>query len=275
MVTIVGGGPAGVAAAVWARRLGFDAVVYEAEERLGGALWRWTEPVTDLPGWVGSPADLAASYQAQLSALGVRVRSGRRVSALERGRLRVAGRWRPYGHLVVAVGVRPRQPDVELPPAPAPPLPGRFYAVLGGGDGAASAALRLQAAGARVVVLHRGRLRIQPRWRPALDCRRATVVGCQTVGDRWRLELSGGGGLIVDGAVARLGFVPDAGWTGLPLASGGLIRADRWGRTGWPGVYVVGDVSSRTPPSRASLCNAYAQGMYAVKHLALHPGLDA
>jgi thioredoxin reductase len=281
-VTIVGGGPAGVAAAVWACRLGFPATLLEVGERLGGMLWAWTEPVTDLPGWRGTPAALAAAYEEQVAALGVQVALGCRAVALRPGVLVTSrGEW-PYERLVIATGTRRRRPGfpgADLLPAAEPPLEGRRVAVLGGGDGAAFVANRLLAERASVTIVHRGRPRMQPRFLAELRqagaaFRSGEVVAAEPDAGRWRLHLRRGGDVLVDAAVARLGYEPAAEWTGLPLADG-YIRADTWGRTALPGVYTVGDVSRRTPPSRSSLANAYAQAMYALKDLSLHPGEGA
>ncbi len=56
LVVIAGAGPAGLAAALWADRLGIRPLLMEAEDRPGGQLLSYSLPVVDLPGFQAAPA---------------------------------------------------------------------------------------------------------------------------------------------------------------------------------------------------------------------------
>lgn len=55
-VVIAGAGPAGLAAALWADRVGLRPVIMEANDRPGGQLLSYSLPVVDLPGFDSAPA---------------------------------------------------------------------------------------------------------------------------------------------------------------------------------------------------------------------------
>lgn len=95
-VLVLGGGPAGMEAAIQAARRGHDVALWESRETLGGALG-WTERHPSLRG------DMSALLEWQRAALaraGVRVRLGQRADA---GAVRAAA----PGAVVLALGAEP------------------------------------------------------------------------------------------------------------------------------------------------------------------------
>ncbi len=83
-VLVVGGGPGGMAAAIWAVRLGLRPRIIEARERLGGQLLRVFSPIPDYPGIPDTNGPrLAARFADHVDQLGIPVQFGCAVSRLD------------------------------------------------------------------------------------------------------------------------------------------------------------------------------------------------
>lgn len=189
-VIVIGGGPAGLAAAVWCRRLGLDVLLLEGGENPGGQLLEHVLPLVDYPGLPGiAGRELASRMEAHLRELGGAVR--RRTTALElvprsgAFLVRLADGGEPLAarRVILATGAEPRRLGV---PGEAEMLArgerwrgsrdaGRFsgkpVVVVGSGDRAAENALLLARAGALVTLVHRpGAWRAR---RPFLEALRA------------------------------------------------------------------------------------------------------
>ncbi len=159
-VAIVGSGPTGLAAAFFLGREGYDVTILEADSEPGGIL-RWGIPSYRLP------KDVVARDIANITALGVRIETGRRVSSLVR--LKAEG----YAAVFLATGDRGGRklsvPGEELPgvldsmeflhranAGTAPDFTGKDVIVIGGGNVAidsARSALRLGAKSVRMYCL--------------------------------------------------------------------------------------------------------------------------
>lgn len=206
-VTIIGAGPAGIAAALQLKRYGLDPLLLEAQ-RVGGLLLN-ANLVENYPGFPqGLPGpDLVGLFKAQLAASGVRVHCEevRRLSFID-GLFLVETTCKRISQLViVASGTKPR--EVKIPHSPQTqerifyevyPLLGiraKKVAIMGAGDAAFDYALNL-ARSNEVIILNRGQelkalplLRERVRASPRIAYRECTeLIEILTARDGLRLE---------------------------------------------------------------------------------------
>ncbi|MCY0878207.1 MAG: NAD(P)/FAD-dependent oxidoreductase [Firmicutes bacterium] len=276
---IVGAGPAGLACAIWAHRVGWESVVVEREAEPGGQLRTYSLPVVDLPGFGPAPAAaLIDQLVGQVRALGIPIHwntwaewwDGAQLVC--RGGMAIEADW-----LFYAPGLRPRRLHIvgeelayagsvsEL--AQAPPLE---VLVVGGGDRAVEGALRLAQAGHAVTLVARSSgLKAQRSYQDALNAsrvkvlRETRVLALERSQRRLiaRLESASGAGCWRgDEVVVRIGMEPDSGPEWLTVSENG-VRAAR------PRMTVVGDAAHQ--PWERSLVTAFASAMRAVKLCAL------
>lgn len=288
-LVIVGAGPAGISAALWARSHEMPPLVLESEPGPGGQLLHVYFEPHDLAGMPpGDGQTIASRYQKQLADSGVTVRYGAVVRSLAvspRLLLTLAdGEQLSPRALLIATGARRRRLDVpgerELEDRGVSysatrdraRLAGRAVAVVGGGDAAAENALMLAEAGCDVTLIARGALRARPafRERVAADPRIRVLVHTRVsrvLGETQLtgLELespTGGSRLACDGVVIKVGVVPNTEWCldVLPHDDGGYLRVDEGFATGVPGVWAAGDV---VRPAVLSAAVAVGEGVLA------------
>ena len=290
-VAIIGGGPAGLATAMYAGLRGLGTVVYEAEA-FGGQLINLypTKPVSNFPAQPALPSrELALRLAEQAEQFGAELREWRAVEDVTpheggfsiRGSLRVD----EARTLVLALGLgrfTPRRLGLadedrflgrglayRLPPLEE--VHAKRAVVVGGGDTALDTALSLREVAEVTVVRRRDEFRAfahtQDRFAEAgVD----VVSNGEVVGFRGRERLEG---LVVrrpdestvelpaDLVLVSIGQVPDlsglAHW-GLGL-SGPRIDVDSSMATRFPGVYAVGDFAAY-PGKVRMIATAVAEG---------------
>lgn len=277
-IAIVGGGPAGIAGAIWARRLDLDPIVFERDAELGGQLRQMTLPIPDLPGLPDiSGRALAMRLAQHLAALGIPVVRGAEAVGYAERWLRLAGGGRERVDVVVlAPGLRPRTlavPGAESVPAvsasvliSAPP-PGRVL-VVGGGDRGAEAASRLAEAGIATRIVHRGRrLSARPAFQTRLRASGAEVWLESSVEeirphrDGFQVRLRRGDGVEVaevSRILIRIGMESAVSpeWERVQTAAPQRVR-------------IVGDAAQPAP--YRSVVTAFGSAMVALKGIALDP----
>jgi thioredoxin reductase (NADPH) len=287
-VCIVGGGPAGMAAGIWAARLGLTPVIVDAGERLGGQLLSLTNEITDYPGIARtSGPELAERFAQHVRAMDVEVRLGLRVTSLRMPRVVLSDSSEIGADAVVlAPGVRRR--TLGLPRERGLVGHGVSYSVtrdaaiaadgvgvvVGGGDAALEGAVILSGVCREVHLVHRAGLRARPDFVESLRaCDNVRVHAdrevVELVGDRSLEEvvLDGGERIRCDGLFVRVGVEPRLGAfaADLPTDPGGYLVTDRRGRCA-DLVYAVGDICS---PGYMSITAAVGQAMTACKHIQL------
>lgn len=295
-VIVVGAGPAGVSAALWARRLGLACDLIEADSRPGGQLHLIHVPLRDLAGAAeGAGPAVAASFAAQLARAGIAPHLDAAAVGLDAGggeaRATVVaadGRRFSGAAVVVATGARPRR--LEVPgerefegrgvSTSATRDRGGFAAkpvfVVGGGDAAFENALLLAEVGCTVTLLVRGvpRARAEFRERVAKEPRIEVIEQARVVailgGERVeRVGFESRAGAVerpVAGIVIKVGMMPNTEWCGsaVDLDPAGYVVVDEGLRASAPRVWAAGDV---VRPPRASLAAAIGHGALALAEI--------
>ena len=283
-VLIVGGGPAGYGAALYAARAGLTALVLEST--VPGGQIAQAETVENYPGIDTAVSGIALAERLRRGA----ERAGAKtvlttVTALERTETLKTAETRAgtfTGRAVIyAAGAAARR--LEVPGEEALRgrgvsycaacdgafFRGRDVAVVGGGNSAASEALTLSRLCRRVYLLHRrDRLRAEQSAVRALEQAKnvtflwntqpEAVLGKEAVTGLRYTDLTRGQSreLRCDGVFAAIGRVPSTALLAgqLTLDEGGYVAADETTRTGLPGVFAAGDV--RAKPLRQAVTAA-------------------
>ena len=277
-LVVVGAGPAGVSAALWARSRNLDVLVLEIGSGPGGQLHQIHFEPREIAGWLsGGGHALASAYARQLAETGVPVRYGAAAQALgllDGPALHLTSGERVRARAVlVATGARrrllgvPGEREFEdrgvsySATRDRDGLAGRDAVVVGGGDAAAENALLLAALGGHITLLARDALRARVEFRsrlarePLIRVVEHTRVLEIAGGDRvQQLRVHGPGGeqvIACDAVVVKVGVVPNTEWCRESLAHDdeGYLRVDSRLATSAPGVWAAGDVVRPLLPS--------------------------
>lgn len=288
---VIGGGPGGYTAALYAARAGLDTLVLE---RLSaGGQMTLTGQIDNYPGFEEGIDGFSLAEQMQRQA----ERFGAQTRYVEAQRVELRGEVKRVDTeegsfsgktVVIATGAGPRELGVpeesELVGrgvAYCAACDGMFYrgktvAVVGGGNSAAEDALLLSRIAKRVILIHRrDTLRAERVYREKLEqtenvelCLNSTVTRLlhedRLTGLRVRDVNSGAEReLACDGLFVSVGRKPATQLVSgqLALDGGGYIPADESTKTEIPGVFAVGDVRSK--PLR-QIITATADGATAV-----------
>jgi thioredoxin reductase (NADPH) len=272
-VAILGAGPAGLTAAIYAARSGLRSVIFE-KANVGGQI-SITPVVENYPGFqkiagktlVEMMAQQAASYAPILQGVGVQgLKKKDSLFELDTNRGGYTAR-----AVIIATGVNPKALDAPGEKRLAGRgvsycatcdgylfKDGRSVIVIGGGNSALTDALYLDSIGAHVTVVHRrDQFRAEERLQQSLFQRNIPVVwntsvveikGDKVV-DRVRVkDLKTGETreMKVEGVFLAIGYQPYneiAEKLGLELDAEGYIRVDDRQRTSMPFVYAAGDIT--------------------------------
>jgi thioredoxin reductase (NADPH) len=295
-VVIIGGGPAGVSAALECFDIQLDTVLLEARSALGGQLAEIPNSIRNVAaGWFDDGPGLQAQLQRVAAILGTRVLVDHRVTTadLAAGWVEAGGR-RYHGRaLLVASGSEPQRLAVAPDGACGGDVtyrlevdPGRFggrpVIVVGGGDSATLDALELADIAASVTLVHRSerltargdvveRLHRDPRiedlpgWEvEAIDGHERlehVVLVHRGSGERRRVAA---GGLVV-----KIARAPSTSMFAgqLELDGDGAVVVDDELRTSCPGVFAAGDVVAG---SYWRVAVAYGHGVLAARSILRH-----
>lgn len=267
-IIIIGGGPAGLTAAIYAKRAGYTALILE-----GGTLGGQAATTPDIENWPGSKSvagpDFAMNLYEQATALGADIKfesvkaldDGGKVKTVTTGRNSYDGR-----AVIIANGVRRRKLEVEgearlsgrgvsyCATCDGSFFRGKDTAVIGGGNTALEDALFLANLCPTVYLIHRrSEFKAEKFLTDALAA--ATNIKClmehevvEIEGENKveRVALKGPDGpvsLEVAGVFAAVGLIPDntAFAPPLELDAHGYILAGEDTCTNIQGIYAAGD----------------------------------
>src|SRR2546428_7413329 len=172
---IIGGGPAGLTAGVYARTRNLSTLILEAEQAGGQLAWLYpTKSVYDYPSYIATEGlDLGHLFVEHARVCGVEIREGETVEEVKRGPTAFQVRTNKGVHekraVIVAIGNSPFNPTLlEIPGEAEHEGRGAYYLVrdrraiqghtvlvVGGGDSALEIALELVAPAKEVTLVHR------------------------------------------------------------------------------------------------------------------------
>ena len=273
-VLVVGGGPAGASAAIYAARKGIRVAV--AAERFGGQLHDTLgiENLISVDHTEGP--ELARSLEHNVRANGVEIFNLQRAAELVPGEL-VQVRFEGGATLsarsvVLSTGARWRELGVPgekdyrnrgvayCPHCDGPLFKGKKVAVVGGGNSGVEAAIDLAGIVRNVTLIEFGdalradavlvkRLASLPNVKILTATQTLEVYGDgnQVTGLRYRNRTTGEEhSLPLDGVFVQIGLVPNTDWLKgvVDLTARGEIEVDGRGQTSVPGVYAAGDCTT-------------------------------
>jgi len=269
---ILGGGPAGLSAAIWLKKLGVEAVLLERAGALGGLQRRSPYENLWIPGVQGKTGqDVARALADHAAALGVEVRLNHVAPVTADGGYASGDVSAPF--VVIATGSTPRAgrftPSATVAIGPGEPMEaldvaGRRVAILGGGDNAFDQARFVRDRGGQVTVFSRAEPRAQKMLRDMIaDVR---VVAGPYDARQGSMTVNGEA---FDAFGVMYGFeaVVPAGLK--PRRQNGYVKVNRFGETSLPGVYACGEVTDYWHPC---VTTAAAHGVQVARQIATKLG---
>ena len=274
-IIIIGSGPAGLSAAIYAQRACLDTIVIEKNGISGGQVLNTWE-VDNYPGFPGVTGfELSRQFREHANKLGARVVQDEVVQVELSGNVKkVVCEEETYEARCVILASGAHHRTLEVPgeeelrgagvsycaTCDGAFFRGRTVAVVGGGDAALEDAIFLARMCEKVYIVHRrdklrGAKRLQERLQAleniefVWNSEAAAIEGNGQV-EALRLRQTKTGEerrLDVDGVFIAVGIAPESElYAGqLELDEQGYIRADESGQTSVPGVFAAGDVRTK------------------------------
>ena len=274
-IIIIGSGPAGLSAAIYAQRACLDTIVIEKNGISGGQVLNTWE-VDNYPGFPGVTGfELSRQFREHANKLGARVVQDEVVQVELSGNVKkVVCEEETYEARCVILASGAHHRTLEVPgeeelrgagvsycaTCDGAFFRGRTVAVVGGGDAALEDAIFLARMCEKVYIVHRrdklrGAKRLQERLQAleniefVWNSETAAIEGNGQV-EALRLRQTKTGEerrLDVDGVFITVGIAPESElYAGqLELDEQGYIRADESGQTSVPGVFAAGDVRTK------------------------------
>lgn len=299
-VVIIGGGPGGISAAIWCKRLGINHLLIESAKQVGGQLPSIPNKIIDYPGHFNRTGpEIQHLFSKHLEAIGSKVMTEASVKKVDRENKVVlvdgAGGMKRICFQFVVMATGSSQRLLGIPGEAEMIARGEVYSathdshrftnkavvVIGGGDRAFEGALLLAEAGADVTLVHRSdQFRARDEFRhpvfnhPNIQVKTfavaTAILGDEEVEGVEIVQNQNRETIHADAVFVRIGVKPNSELASnlVTLDEGGYIRTDKTGQTSDPSIYAVGDVC--TSPLLTSITSSTGQGMLAVKQISFH-----
>jgi alkyl hydroperoxide reductase subunit F len=273
-VLVVGGGPAGAAAAIYASRKGIRTGV--VSERFGGQVLDTMGIENFISVKATEGPQLAAALEEHVRGYEVDIMNLQRAEAIVPGELLqvklASGATLKSRAVIVATGARWREMNVPgereyrgkgvayCPHCDGPLYKGKRVAVIGGGNSGVEAAIDLAGIVAEVTLLEfDGKLRADE----VLQRKLRSLANVRVITSAQSTEVHGAGGKVIalsyrdrgtdtlhrielDGVFVQIGLLPNTDWLkgSVELSRRGEIEVDARGQTSLAGVFAAGDVTT-------------------------------
>ena len=306
-VLVVGGGPAGAAAAIYAARKGIRTGV--VAERFGGQVLDTLAIENFISVKRTEGPQLAAALESHVRDYGVDIMPVQRAQALVPGdgmhEVKLAsGATLKAKTVILATGARWREMNVPgeaeykgkgvcfCPHCDGPLFKGKRVAVIGGGNSGVEAAIDLAGIVAHVTLLEFDH---KLRADAVLQAKLASLANVTVIKSAQTTEVVGDGRKVtglayadrntgeshrleLEGLFVQIGLLPNTGWLKgtLALSRSGEIEIDARGQTSLPGVFAAGDAT--TAPYKQiviALGEGAKAGLSAFDHLIRSPAPQA
>ncbi|MEM5005330.1 NAD(P)/FAD-dependent oxidoreductase [Priestia megaterium] len=297
-VLIIGGGPAGISAAVWCKRLGVECLLLEEQAQLGGQLFTIYNEIIDYPGiqaengiemqrkMVQHFIDMDCLYEANTKVISIDERS-KTVKVKQQETEKEIG----YTYLILATGSSQRKlgvpgeqqmidrGEVYSASADGERLKGKRVALIGGGDRAFEGAHLLASKAKEVYLIHRSthfkareqyveKVLSDPGVKVMTDTEVTAIHGKNHVTSiDLKSKNSECENLLVDAVLIRLGIAPNVELIKekVTTTQSGLIVINEVHQSSNPYIYAIGDAC--TTPLFSSISSSAGQGAIVAKQL--------
>lgn len=282
-VIVIGGGAAGMSAALWCAELKLRTILFELETELGGQLLRVYNPIKNYLGIeTENGHELRDTFVKQIEKFDFQIQTDTEITGINVREKQIClqnGKTYSAKAIIIATGVRRRKLNVEGEAVfqnrgiiesgkrDAEIVTGKSVAVIGGGDAAAENALILSETAAEVYLIHRGRnFSARPEFTEKIPAHKNIKILLETVVEKISgdenidsVELKDKQNnrvyqLPVDAVLLRIGVEPNTKLfrNALKLDQKGYIEVDAFCETDMENIFAVGDVANRIAPTVSS-----------------------
>jgi thioredoxin reductase (NADPH) len=297
-VLIIGGGPAGISAAVWCKRLGVDCLLLEEQAQLGGQLFTIYNEIIDYPGiqaengiemqrkMVQHFMDMDCLYEVNTKVISIDERSKTVKVKQQETEKEIS-----YTYLILATGSSQRKlgvpgeqqmidrGEVYSASADGERLKGKRVALIGGGDRAFEGAHLLASQAKQVYLIHRSthfkareqyveKVLSDPGVKVMTDTEVTAIHGKHHVTSiDLKSKNSECKNLSVDAVLIRLGIAPNVELIKekVTTTQSGLIVINEVHQSSDPSIYAIGDAC--TTPLFSSISSSAGQGAIVAKYV--------
>ncbi|MGF9891962.1 NAD(P)/FAD-dependent oxidoreductase [Priestia megaterium] len=297
-VLIIGGGPAGISAAVWCKRLGVECLLLEEQAQLGGQLFTIYNEIIDYPGiqaengiemqrkMVQHFINMDCLYEVNTKVISIDERSKTVKVKQQETEKEIS-----YTYLILATGSSQRKlgvpgeqqmidrGEVYSASADGERLKGKRVALIGGGDRAFEGAHLLASQAKQVYLIHRSthfkareqyveKVLSDPGVKVMTDTEVTAIHGKHHVTSiDLKSENSECKNLLVDAVLIRLGVAPNVELIKekVTTTQSGLILINEVHQSSNPAIYAIGDAC--TTPLFSSISSSAGQGAIVAKHV--------